>query len=284
MNIGATLKRARETRGLSGDDLARRTRIAPRLLAAMEQDDWTKLPGGIFTRGYLRAYAREVGLDGEALVQQYEAEHAPPPPPASPTEPERVLGTGEWRLVVRYPKGALSARQNWQRFAWPVFAGVVLLTLYLVSGRTAPVDDAPPLTAEIPGEATGGTASSLGSRPAAPVGTAATSEPMADIALPLPGPEIPIALDLAVTRPCWVAVTVDGVRRTYRLVQPGERERQEGREFLVRVGDAGALQISLDGEPARPIGAPGEVVTLRITRDNYRSLLAAAAAGENGRG
>jgi hypothetical protein len=58
-------------------------------------------------------------------------------------------------------------------------------------------------------------------------------------------------------------------------VQPGERIQTRGRVLTFRVGDAAALQLSLDGEPARPLGASGEVVSVRITRGNYRSLLPA---------
>jgi hypothetical protein len=93
-----------------------------------------------------------------------------------------------------------------------------------------------------------------------------------DPAGPLPAVDAPLVVDLGATRPCWLAVTVDGSRKIYRLVRPGEREREEGREFVIRAGDAGALQVSFDGGAARPLGAAGAVVTVRITRANYRTV------------
>jgi len=281
MSIGAMLRHARETRALTSDDLARTTRIPLRMIAAMEKDDWSKLPGGIFTRGYLRAYAREVGIDADLLVARFQAEHAPPPPP-EPAEVERAAASREWRVTVRWPELSLPESSAWRRLAWPAFAAAVLLVLYLTAGRTAPGSHlrpaAPQASAANDREST---ASSLGARQEAPVGTAAMADAAGrgrDIELPLPGTESPLAMEFSVTRPCWVTMTVDGSRQIYRLVQPGERERQQGREFVIRAGDAGALQLALDGAPARPLGASGEVLTLRITRENYRGLLQPATA------
>ena len=79
MSLGATLKQARAARKLTIDALSRATRIPPHIIVAMEQDEWGKVPRGIFARGYLRSVAREVGLDGNDLVAQYDAKQAPPP-------------------------------------------------------------------------------------------------------------------------------------------------------------------------------------------------------------
>lgn len=276
MDLGATLREARETRGLTCDQLARTTRIPQRMLLAMEHDDWAKLPGGIFTRGYLRAYAHEVGLDAEALVRQFEAEHAPPAPHAEPAAepPPQRRPQG---VVVRWPRWELpEATSRW--LTWPALGLALVLGLYLgpyFSGRSSTRDQqARSAPAERPAPVAG-PASSLGEQQAHPVGTAASraSAASSDVALPLPGADVPIVMDLAVTRPCWVTATADGARSIFRILQPGERVQVRGRVLTIRVGDAAALQLSLDGQPARPLGASGEVLTLRITRDSYRSLL-----------
>jgi transcriptional regulator with XRE-family HTH domain len=64
VSIGFTLHKAREQRGLSLEDIANRTHISSRVLEAIEHNALDRVPGGLFTRGYLRAYAGEVGLDG----------------------------------------------------------------------------------------------------------------------------------------------------------------------------------------------------------------------------
>jgi cytoskeleton protein RodZ len=71
---GSTLRRARETRRLSVDDIADRTKIAPHILEAIDSDALDHVPKGVFARGYLRAYAREVGVDSETLIGDYLAE------------------------------------------------------------------------------------------------------------------------------------------------------------------------------------------------------------------
>ena len=211
MDLGATLRHARERRGVTCEELARRTRIPRRLLVAMEQDEWAKLPGGIFTRGYLRAYAREVALDGEPLVAQFEAEHAPPPPP-EPRAPAAAAASG-WHLTVRWPRFILP-HAAWRRLAWPAAAAVVLLALYLASGRQ------PSAEVQVAAGPAGAPAdkpvNALGGPGIVPVGTAASpgaSPGAGDVVLPLPGIETPLTLEVSVTRPCWVAVTVDGVRQ-----------------------------------------------------------------------
>ena len=77
MDIGETLRLAREQRGISLDALSRKTKINPIALKAIEENDIQKLPGGIFLRGFLRAYAREVGLDVEETLNRYIAQFEP---------------------------------------------------------------------------------------------------------------------------------------------------------------------------------------------------------------
>ena len=62
-DLGARLKRAREERGLPLSDIANRTKISVTALDALERNDLSRLPGGIFGRAFVRAYATELGLD-----------------------------------------------------------------------------------------------------------------------------------------------------------------------------------------------------------------------------
>ncbi len=281
MNLGAMLRQARGARKLTCEQLSRTTRIPLRIIVAMEQDEWTKVPGGIFSRGYLRAYAREVGLDGDALAAQFDAEHAPAPEPLEPPEPPPTPVRA--MLRVRWP--ALPGRAN-RWLTWSALPALLLL-VYLSGRWSAPGDrqasDLPVPPAAIP-------ANALGGPPARPIGTASApaavgapaptaAEPRSgagavprDIVLPAPNPDSPLVVDVTVTRACWVSASADGERTVYRILHPGERIQARGRVLTFRVGDAGALRLSLDGQPARPLGASGEVVSVRITRDNYRSL------------
>ncbi len=69
--FGEHLKREREMRGVSLDEICTATRIATRFLEAMENEEWERLPGGVFNRGFVRAVARYLGLDEDGLVGEY---------------------------------------------------------------------------------------------------------------------------------------------------------------------------------------------------------------------
>jgi len=114
-----------------------------------------------------------------------------------------------------------------------------------------------------------------------PVAQAAASE---DGSKPVPSPR-PIVepvgqpvddllLTLIARRPCWVRTTVDGEPPRERLLRPNDTIRLRARkEAVLRVGDAAALSLLINNQPAKPLGAPGEVITTRITRVNYPNFL-----------
>jgi cytoskeletal protein RodZ len=70
-DLGTRLKQAREARGLSLNEIATATKISPGALEALERNEYTRLPGGIFSRSFVRAYALAVGLDPEATVNEF---------------------------------------------------------------------------------------------------------------------------------------------------------------------------------------------------------------------
>jgi cytoskeleton protein RodZ len=76
------MKRLRERRGISLRDIAVNTKLSVRALEALERNDIARLPGGIFSRGLVRAYAEQIGADPEATVQEFMARF----PDASVTE------------------------------------------------------------------------------------------------------------------------------------------------------------------------------------------------------
>ena len=76
MDIGTQLRNAREARGLTLDALSRSTRVQPRILSAIEQNDSMRLPPRPYGRGFVRAYASEVGLDPEGTVRDFFSQFA----------------------------------------------------------------------------------------------------------------------------------------------------------------------------------------------------------------
>jgi cytoskeletal protein RodZ len=75
-NFGERLKRERELREVTLEEITQATRIGSRFLEALENEDWDKLPGGVFNRGFVRSIAHYLGLDEEAFLGEYDLAHA----------------------------------------------------------------------------------------------------------------------------------------------------------------------------------------------------------------
>jgi cytoskeletal protein RodZ len=69
--FGERLKREREMRGVSLDEVSVATRIKPQYLSALENEQWSQLPGGVFNRGFIRTIARFLGMDEETILAEY---------------------------------------------------------------------------------------------------------------------------------------------------------------------------------------------------------------------
>ncbi len=84
LDIGSRLKSAREKRGLTLRDVADSTKISMSALKSIELNDFDRLPGGLYRRSYLQAFAGAVGLDGAELTREYRARFEPAPVPEAP--------------------------------------------------------------------------------------------------------------------------------------------------------------------------------------------------------
>src|SRR4051795_4128567 len=69
--VGPTLREARKRRQIELSEVEEATRIRPRFLRAIENEEWDVLPGGVYTRGFIRTYAAYLGLDGDRLAEDY---------------------------------------------------------------------------------------------------------------------------------------------------------------------------------------------------------------------
>jgi transcriptional regulator with XRE-family HTH domain len=125
VEIGGDLRRARLARTQSIEDISRATKINSSLIRAIESDAFDRLPGGLFTRGFLRAYAREVGLDPDEIVARYRAEFEPTvasetadaaqphDEPAAPSDPPSTsTGTPRARGISRSFSSASSSSSS----------------------------------------------------------------------------------------------------------------------------------------------------------------------------
>lgn len=90
-SFGAMLRGAREAKGMSLREMAAATKISPLVLDALERNDMSRLPGGLFSRAFVRSYAREVGLDPDGTVREF-VEQFGEEPPGRPGEEGRSAG------------------------------------------------------------------------------------------------------------------------------------------------------------------------------------------------
>jgi cytoskeletal protein RodZ len=262
MDIGSELRHARESRGIALRDIAARTKIAVRVLEALERNDLSRLPGGIFTRAIIRSYAAEVGLDPDQAMRNFLAQF---PHESGSYSIEAAESAFKGRRQLAVATAAILG------VAIAIVAGLLIWN----ARRTSAGADQ---QAQRPQADTSATAST-GTQPPSPEaagGTGAPAPAPSPAPQPVSAPPNPDALALVIQpkAPCWVSLTVDGERVFSKVIEAGQRESATARtEILADVGDGAAFGFTINGLPGREIGAAGEVVKLRITKDNYRTFL-----------
>lgn len=105
-NFGERLKRERELREVSPNEVVVATRISLRFLEALENEDWDKLPGGVFNRGFVRAIARYLGLDEEHLLAEYDLARGGQTAESAAAAENRIPSPSKW-IAVAFALGAL---------------------------------------------------------------------------------------------------------------------------------------------------------------------------------
>jgi cytoskeleton protein RodZ len=124
---GALLRTARVQRNLQIEQVAKELHLDARIVSAMESDDQSALPEPIFVQGYLRSYARLVGLPADEIVHRYDVQGRPGPPPLSVIGPRRkapVLSLPSARLTRNVILALLAGILVW--LAYPFVERLVL--------------------------------------------------------------------------------------------------------------------------------------------------------------
>jgi cytoskeleton protein RodZ len=243
-NFGDWLRRQREVREISLRDIAERTKISFRYLEAMEADRFDLLPAPVFAKGFLREYARYVGLSPDDVVNHYLSEHHPE---------ELVAETNEDVKGVRprskaVDTGPSSMGRTWSGGLVLALAGLILLVLVALAAWFADRrhedrgerTQAPPMTAPAP--------------PA--VQSAAPARPSP------PPPSAPIQVSLDFSHDCWVEAVIDGGKHRFaELRVQGESLPLEAEKSIsLTLGNAGAVDIQVNGYPLPLNKKEGDVV------------------------
>jgi len=284
--FGESLKREREMRGVTLDEITTATRIATRFLQAIENEDWDQLPGGVFNRGFVRAMARYLGLDEENIVAEYTL--------AVGDRPTVPVWTGSPPVVT--------PEQPW--LAWIIAAVVILCLLAggwfgtrrLLAWRasraaartssasvdTSPVASAaatePPVSSAAVGTTT---AASPESSTAVAAATSAAPPTAAEAAMatpPVTSESEPIKLKIQTAKRTKVIVVADNDVVFDGTMKAGENHFFSASDhFQITAKDAGAVHLDLNGKPLAPIGPSGHSGKVTLTRD----ALKGAAGGGN---
>lgn len=236
VSFGTWLRRQREVREISLREIADVTKISIRYLEALEQDRFDVLPAPVFAKGFLREYARYVGLDIDEVVNSYLTAQAALEPEEEPSRKKTTVRGG----ALERTSGLLLT------LAVIVLLGIIAgLVYYMERSRTANEPEPPPIAAP----------------PIEPVqAPARISEPESAAAIPL-------GVTIDFTGECWVEAVVDDDRRVSELHVAGESLRLEAQEKVVlTLGNPAAVRVEVNGRPF-PIAVPTGTVAHAIEID-----------------
>lgn len=294
-SVGEFFRQVRETKGLTIDEVASKTRIRSDFVKALEDGNFAKLPDQVFARGFVRSYARSLGLDEEDAIHRF------------------IQSAGAFyekqdereRLKARQVKEERKRQAN--RKAVAIAIGLAVLTLVFLLSREqssvtrrgaadqAPVKraaqsgkdlpDVPPLQDSLPAaegnrpsEASPSPSAAALPRPVEPVASApvvAAKPSTAPLSTASPGHDGPLGgitldgggaadgqmiLDLEATELSWVVVQIDNGSPQEALLRPGEKGQWKGQDqFTLTLGNAGGIKAFLNGKPQKPFGPSGKV-------------------------
>lgn len=254
MDTGLELRQARERRGISLQQLSQSTKISLRVLQALERGDADVFPAPVYTRGFVRTYAKEVGLPDD-VVRRYMAELEPPAPVnevAPNVETRRTPAA--LRISIR-PPDLRPLLAFLRRRPFVVGSAVVVVGLVTLALR-APRHTPPPTASVVAGRLPPAVVREP--VPVATTGAAARSG---------------LHIEIAPTGACWVRASIDGQRMFAILMKAGDRRTLTAPSHVtLRLGDAAACAMTINGTPAR-IGVAGQPVTAEITTNNYARFL-----------
>ncbi len=285
--FGDNLRRERELRGITLSEISESTKISKRWLKALEDEEFTVLPGGVFNRGFVRAYARFLGIDEEAAVADYvvaskeqqspedrfplEIHEKPDSPPLNPKRSALpvllavvalVLVVGGWAFWTKH-KAAISAMASQQ----PETATASL------SSSTPAVPVAQPVA--LPKEASAQSAPraekveekkpeknlpDVSSESVAPA-KAGSKQPPAQA-----GPDVArrkFNVVIKARSDSWISIAADG-RPLWQgtLAANNERSVSAGKELVLKTGNAAGIEVSYNGRDLGTLGKDKEVRTL----------------------
>lgn len=265
--FGDRLRREREMRGITLDEITESTKISRRHLEALENERFDQLPGGVFAKGFVRAYAHFLGIDEDQAVADYSAASNEQPEPEDKfpleihEEPNRELNPRRSRAPLVFALAALVGVLVGY-FFWlksrPHGTEAAQSTHQAAATTETTPADVPPAQAT----ASNPTEHSAAAPAPQPVTTKKQTPPAAE---KRPADKTFIILVRA-KEDAWVSIVADG-KSVMQKVMSADRKKKvkAGKELVLRTGNAGGIDVSFNGKPLGALGNENEPRTLTFT-------------------
>ena len=280
--VGQQLRQARESRGLSLEEVSRGTRIRLSYLQSLEDEEFDRLPAVVYARGFLRTYAMFLGLDPEPLLKQFEQAFHPilpsRPKPSSETpvrmwrgpSPRAILSSVVLVLVVAviafvFHQYSLFVAAN----AAAANQAAPVSTVRSFQSTMPAIPTVTPIPTLSPTRvSTSASVTTVATTTGAQTLTTSSSVASPEISPgPTATPSAPLNLSLHFLNTCWLRVTIDGKMVFEGTLQPGSTRTWTGQKFItIRLGNAGGVDVVFNGKDEGIAGASGQVVerTFRV--------------------
>jgi cytoskeleton protein RodZ len=294
--FGDKLRREREMRGVSLEEISESTKIGTRSLRALEEDDFEKLPGGIFNKGFVRAYSRFLGLDEEQTVADFDAAFK-----------EYKLASGYTEEVQTEPEPP-GIKIPWLAITAIVLIAALIGAVYFVKQKNRAqffgsqpqsqavsqqqMDASPSLPATTPPQSSANpaiaspvipqseTSASLpvtpaSSSPASPRSDSETASHAISGINSVPptssDSSSPIRLKVFAHEDSWLSVSADGKNLGQQLLAAQQsRTIRAQKEVRLKLGNVGGVEVSFNGKPVNIDGEPKQVKELTFTPDGLQ--------------
>ena len=249
MSLGSVIRQARIDAGLSVDDLSERTSIRAGLLKEIESDDFTKCGGETYARGHLRNIAPHIKMDSQLLLELFENEQS--------MQPRRIQEMLAENNVMTNPIDKKTV-------SWKTLAGISLSTLALLAAVQIIISNSKTTTVTNPEVVASETATAQPSvtAEAQPTQTSAATPTVArDTYSSGTGVSVSVT---AVRGNSWLFVSDSNGTTLYSgQVRNGQKLNFSATTRIsLKAGNAGAVDVSVNGKAAQQIGVEGQVVSL----------------------